>query len=220
MTVATAIRHVHGAEPVLKAGSATDQATGALVLVHGRGGSARDILSLADALPVEGLALRAPHAHGHTWYPYGFMAPMSQNQPGLDSALQKLDEVARELNDAGIADRDIHWLGFSQGACLTLEHVARQGRRWGGVVAFSGGLIGPEGTARDYPGLDGTPVFIGCSDVDFHIPVGRVRESAEVFRRLGAEVDLRIYPGMGHTIVPDEIEAASAILESGRRRSN
>ncbi len=207
----------HGRGPVLKAGPSADQASGALVLVHGRGGSAQDILSLANALPVEGLALRAPQADNHSWYPYGFMAPTAQNQPALGSALQTLEAVAQELNASGIADRDIFWLGFSQGACLALEHTARQARRWGGVFAFSGGLIGPEGTARDYPGsFDGTPVVIGCSDVDFHIPVGRVRESAEVLRNLGAEVDLRIYPGMGHTIVQDEIEAASAVLRAGR----
>jgi predicted esterase len=187
-----------------------------MILLHGRGASAEDILSVADELALIDVAYIAPQAAGNTWYPYSFLAPMSQNEPGLSSALRRIETLVAELDASGVTADRVALLGFSQGACLTLEFAARHARRYAGVVGFSGGLIGPPGTPRQYEGaMAGTPVFLGCSDVDPHIPVGRVHESAAVFRQLGAVVDDRIYPRMGHTINRDELAAVQAML-SGR----
>lgn len=198
----------HQAQPILAAGAPLDKARGAVLMVHGRGASARDILTLAPELNLPDLAYLAPQAAGNTWYPYPFMTPMAQNEPFLSSALARLAEVLAHIGAAGIPPERTGLLGFSQGACLTTEFVARNARRYGGVAGLSGGLIGPAGTPRDYAGaLDGTPVFLGCSDVDPHIPATRVRETGEVLTRLGAAVDLRLYPGMGHLVNEDEIKA-------------
>jgi phospholipase/carboxylesterase len=171
------------------------------------------MLNLANELEIPDVAWVAPQAAGHTWYPYSFLAPIEQNEPGLSSALGVLGSLVREFGDAGIPPKRVGVLGFSQGACLALEFAARTANRYAAVVGLSGGLIGPPGTPRDYRGsLDGTPVFLGCSDVDAHIPVERVRESATVFRRLNAHVDERIYPGMGHTINEEELEAVRELL--------
>jgi predicted esterase len=184
-----------------------------MVLVHGRGGTADGILDLAQALKTEDVAFFAPQAAGNTWYPNRFMAPIESNEPGISSAMFMLDDLLRAIVEAGIPLERLILLGFSQGGCLALEYAARRARRYGGVVGLSAGLIGPEGTPRDYPGaFDGTPVFLGCSDVDSHIPLPRVHESAGVLRRLGAEVDVRIYPGMGHLINADEMEAVRGIV--------
>jgi predicted esterase len=197
----------------LRAGRSLNEASGALILLHGRGATAGSILELAEFLPALNLAYLAPQAAKYTWYPYSFMAPMADNEPYLSSALQKVADTVAEVEAAGFARGRIVLGGFSQGACLASEFVARNAGPVGGLLAFSGGLIGPEGTPRDYDGsLDGAPVFIGCSDSDPHIPLARVRETAEVFRQLGAEVDLRIYPRMGHTINQDELDAAAALL--------
>ena len=202
----------HRGQPVLRRGPDPARARLAVVCVHGRGASAADILSVADELQLPDVAYVAPQAAGHTWYPYSFLTPIEENEPWLGSALGVLASLVAGLEDAIAADR-IAILGFSQGACLTLEFAARHARRSAAVVAFSGGLIGPPGTPRDYAGsMGGTPLFIGCSDIDPHIPIGRVRESAVVFQGLGAEVDLRIYPRMGHTINDDEIGAVRALL--------
>src|SRR5262249_8969329 len=155
-----------------------------------------NILTIAADLALDDVAYVAPNAPGGSWYPYSFLSPLQQNEPQLTAALDTIRAVVDRLHAEGIAHERIAFLGFSQGACLALEFVARQARRYAAVAGLSGGLIGPPGTPRDYPGaLHGTPVFLGCSDVDPHIPLERVHETAEVFRRLGAEVTERIYPG-------------------------
>ena len=205
--------HVHGGQPVVTAGQPLSDARAALVLVHGRGATAQSILPLgAEIAPVNATWL-APQAAGNTWYPYSFLSPMAQNEPGLSSALATLATLVEQIADAGIPADRIVLGGFSQGACLASEFVARNAQRYGGLLVFSGGLIGPPGTPRNYPGdLAGTPVFIGCSDVDFHIPVARVHETTAALTALGAEVTERIYPGMDHIIVPDEITAARKLV--------
>ena len=183
------------------------------ILIHGRGASAEDILGLAHEFALPDIAYLAPQATGHTWYPYSFLSQTEQNQPGLSSALLVIEGLVQQFDQQGLPAERVALMGFSQGACLTLEFAARHARRYAAIAGFSGGVIGPPGTPRDYPGsFDGTPVFIGCSDVDPHIPVERVRESAEVYRRMGAAVDERIYAGMGHTINQAEIDAVRNLL--------
>lgn len=204
----------HGSQPVLTAGRPLREAPAAMILLHGRGASAEDILGLADALDRPDFAYLAPQAAAHTWYPYGFMNPIAQNQPWLDSALARVAAVLEMTGAAGVAPERVVLLGFSQGACLTLEFCARNARRYGGIAALTGGLIGPDGTARDYRGsLAGTPVFIGSADPDPHIPVARVHESARILEGLGAQVTTRIYPGMGHTVSLDELEQVRALMD-------
>jgi predicted esterase len=213
MTKPQGAQHPHGSQDVLHAGVELSGAPAVLILTHGRGGSAEDILSLADELDRPDLAYLAPQAAGSTWYPYTFMAPMQQNEPGLSSGLARLGELVERVEQEGVPASRIVLAGFSQGSCLSLEFAARNARRYGGVVAYSGGLIGPPGTPRDYPGsFDGTPVFLGCSDRDPHIPLQRVQESSEVFRRMGAQVTERIYPAMGHTINEDELDFLRDLL--------
>lgn len=203
----------HGLQPVLRHGPDARHARLAIVLVHGRGGSAEDLLALAAELRLDDVLYIAPQAADHTWYPYSFLSPIERNEPGLTSGLNKIASVIDTLRHEGLSPERVGLLGFSQGACLSLEYAARYARRYAAVVGLSGGVIGPPGTPRDYQGsLDHTPVFLGCSDVDPHIPVDRVHESAEVFRRLQAHVDARIYPGMGHLVNEDEIQAVRAIL--------
>ena len=198
---------------MLTAGPAPRDARLALILVHGRGASAEDILSLAAELHLPDVAYLAPQAAGHTWYPYSFLSPIEQNEPGISSGLGLIGRLIDDLGGEGVPPERIGLLGFSQGACLSLEFAARNARRYAGVFALSGGLIGPPGTPRTHAGaFDGTPVFLGCSDVDAHIPLERVHESAEVFRRMGAAVGERIYPRMGHTVNNDEIEAVRGML--------
>ncbi len=204
----------HAEQPILTAGRPLAEARAALVLIHGRGASAAGILELAGELPHERVAYVAPQAAGGTWYPFSFLAPIERNEPYLSSALKRVGDVVTQVEAAGVPVERIVLLGFSQGACLASEFVARNARRYGGLIAFSGGLIGPDGTPRDYIGaLDGMPVFLGCSDVDPHIPVARVHESAEVLERLGGAVTKRIYPGMPHTINSDEIRWARELLQ-------
>jgi predicted esterase len=203
----------HVGQPVLTSGPKPVDARLTIILVHGRGASADDILGLAQELRYEDLAYLAPQAAGRTWYPYSFLAPIDQNEPGISSGLGVLSRIVTSLHDQGIHSRRIGLLGFSQGACLTLEFAARHVDRYAGIFALSGGLIGPPGTPRNYRGsFAGTPVFIGCSDIDPHIPLERVRESGEVFRRMNATVDERIYPRLGHTVVADEIQAIQEVL--------
>lgn len=204
---------LHRGMPVLAAGAALDRARAAVILIHGRGASADSILTLAPELGGEGVAYLAPQAINGTWYPFSFMAPLSHNEPFLSSALSAVGDVVAHVEAAGIPAERIVIGGFSQGACLASEFVARNARRYGGLIAFSGGLIGPEGTPRVYSGtLGGTPVFLGCSDVDAHIPKERVLESEEVLRGLGGLVTAKLYPGMGHTVNEDELDHARAIL--------
>ena len=205
----------HRGQPVLAAGQPLDQAAGALILVHGRGDSAAGILGLAEVLDQPDFAYLAPQAAGSTWYPYSFLAPIAGNEPGISSGIAALGAVVESIVAAGLPYEQIVIGGFSQGACLAAEFVARNARRYGGLLGFSGGLIGPEGTPRDYSGsLNGSPVFLGCSDVDFHIPKERVELTAQVLAGLGATVTLRLYPGMGHTINQDEIDFGRQILET------
>jgi predicted esterase len=205
----------HAGQPVLRKGPAAAQASVAVVLVHGRGDSAAGILGLADEFDVADVTWIAPQASGNTWYPYSFMSPTAQNEPGLTSGLGVIGGLVAALGADGIPPDRIVLMGFSQGACLSQEFAARNARRYHAVIGLSGGLIGPPGTPRDYAGgFAGTPVFLGCSDIDPHIPLERVHESAEVFRRMGATVDERIYPRMGHTVNYDEIEAVRALLKA------
>jgi predicted esterase len=197
----------HQGQPVLFTGSSIDQAQAAMVMIHGRGATARSILALAEELKQPHFAYVAPQAANETWYPNRFLAPIASNEPWLTSALTFVEELLTKLTQAGIPPERTVILGFSQGACLALEFVARHAQRYGGVVGLSGGLIGPDGTPRDYPGsLAGTPVFLGCSDVDFHIPKERVHHTAEILQRLGGEVTMRLYPNMDHTVNQDEID--------------
>jgi predicted esterase len=185
-----------------------------MLMLHGRGASAEDILSLANEFNMPGFAYLAPQATGNTWYPNRFLVPLEENEPWLSSALKFVDDVLTEIINAGTPAERIILLGFSQGACLTLEFAARNARRYGGVVGLSGALIGPDDTPRDYKGsLAGTTVFLGCSDVDFHVPKERVDETAEVMRRLGGEVTERLYPNMGHTINQDEIDFVRGMMQ-------
>ena len=190
-------------------------ARAAMVLVHGRGATADSILTLASALEAPGIAFLAPQAQGNTWYPYSFLSPIPENEPGITSGMRSIQRVLDRIAGAGIPPNRTILLGFSQGACLTTEFVARHPLRYGGVAGLSGGLIGPEGTPRNYPGsLAGTPIFLGCSDIDSHIPAERVRETAAVLSRLGGEVTMRLYPGMGHIVNEDEIAALQAIVSA------
>jgi predicted esterase len=208
----------HAGQPVLAAGPAPADARLTVILVHGRGAPAEDILSLGAELRLDDVALLAPQAANSTWYPYSFLAPISQNEPHLSSSLRVLSRLMAECEGNGVGPERIALLGFSQGACLSLEYAARHAQRYAGVFGLSGGLIGPPGTPRGYEGsLHGTPVLLGCSDVDPHIPLTRVHESADVFRRLGGSVDERIYKRMGHTVNGDEIAAIQTSLGAVRR---
>jgi phospholipase/carboxylesterase len=198
---------------IIKAGKDLVGAERALILLHGRGGSAEDVLSLADYLPVEGYALLAPQATGHSWYPYSFLETPERNQPWLGSALDLVDSLVREVMAAGIARDRIFLAGFSQGACLTLEFAARNAARYGGVAAFTGGLIGDRIYSENYKGdFAGTPFFIGTGDRDPHVPLTRVDATARLLRGMGADVTEKVYPGRPHTIVADELDQAGKIV--------
>ncbi len=204
----------HAEAPVATAGVPLEGARAAGILIHGRGASAQGILDLSRAVGVEGVTWLAPQASGFSWYPYGFMAPTEANQPYLDSALELVGSLVAQLVGSGMDAQRIVLGGFSQGACLSLEWAARNPGAVGAVVGLSGGLIGPEGRAWDYEGVfPDTPIFLGCSDVDAHIPVERVEETTEVLAGMGARVDKRIYPGMGHTVNEDELHAFRTIVE-------
>ena len=197
----------------ITAGQGVDTASKVLIMIHGRGGSAEDILGLSDHLHVKDFAILAPKATGNTWYPYSFLMPPSQNEPWLSSALQVIKEVVHDVVEKGVTEERIYFLGFSQGACLTLEFVTRNATRYGGVVAFTGGLIGDKIYEQNYTGdFDGTPIFIGTSDPDPHVPVQRVHDSELILQKLNASVTVKVYKGMGHTINQDEIAAANNII--------
>ena len=203
----------HDGQPILHYGAPIESARLAAIFVHGRGASAEDILGVAPELGADDIAYLAPQAADRTWYPYSFLTPIEKNEPWLTSALGLLAKLVDKLESQGFASERLVLLGFSQGACLSLEFAARNPRRYAAVLGLSGGLIGPPGTPRDYQGsLGGTPVFLGCSDVDAHIPLERVRETTAVLRHMGATVDERIYKGMGHTINQDELDAARSLL--------
>jgi predicted esterase len=204
----------HQGIPSLKAGKRPEEAAAAVLLVHGRGASAQSMLQFAEELKRDDLHYRALQADGYTWYPYSFLADRERNQPGISSGLQAIHDEIEALNAEGMATERIFILGFSQGACLVTEFAVRHPRHFGGIIGLSGGLIGPEIDPSEYFGdFEGTPVFLGCSDNDPHIPVERVHETATVFERLGARVAKKIYPKMGHTVNEDEIAQIWQMLD-------
>lgn len=205
----------HEGQPVVIAGLPLGEAPVAVIMVHGRGAGPENILDLEPTLARPNVTYLAPAAANRSWYPYSFMADIASNEPGLSSGLAVLQSLVERIEAAGVARDHLVLLGFSQGACLAAEFAIRHASRYGGVAVFSGGAIGPPGTTWDDSGrFDGTPVFFGCSDVDSHVPAARVIESAELCARMGAVVTRRIYPGMGHTIVDDEIAWAQALLDA------
>ena len=205
----------HDGQPVLQAGQPLGRAPVAVIMVHGRGAGPENILDLVPVLERPNATYLAPAAANRTWYPYSFMADIASNEPWLSSALSVLAGLVAQVEATGVARDRIVLLGFSQGACLSTEFAVRHASRFGGLVAFSGGAIGPPGTAWDESGrFNGTPVFFGCSDHDAHVPEARVTESAALCARMGAQVTKRIYPGMGHTIIDDEIGWAQDLLDS------
>jgi predicted esterase len=207
-------RDPHANAQLMSAGAGLEQARSAMIMIHGRGSTAANILGLAAEFNQPDWAYLAPQAVNNTWYPASFLMPLERNEPHLSSALATVGRAFAQAVAAGIPAERIVLLGFSQGACLALEWAARNAQRFGGVVGLSGGLIGPDGTPRTYAGsLAGTPVFLGCSDIEAHIPAARVGESAAVFERLGATTTARLYPGMGHTINSDEIGFIQRLLQ-------
>jgi predicted esterase len=204
----------HEDQPVFSAGMKLEDASAAMILLHGRGAGAQDILSLSTYLDRPGLAFLAPQAEGYTWYPNRFIFPLEQNEPYLSSALKTIDRIVREVEAQGIATDKIFIGGFSQGACLASEYVIRNPKRYGGLIAFSGGYIGPLNVPRTSTGdLEGMPVFLGCSDIDPHIPLQRVKETSALLSAMGASVNEKIYPDMGHTVTEDEIQQAKDLME-------
>jgi phospholipase/carboxylesterase len=205
----------HQGQPLRTAGTELEEATAAAVLVHGRGATAQSILRMGGEFHRDGLALLAPQAARNEWYPHSFLEPVERNEPGRTSGLRAVGDAVSAANDAGIPTDRILVLGFSQGACLATEYVARNPRRYGGIVALSGGLIGETVAADSFDGsLEGTPAFVGCSDADPHIPVERVHTTTAVLERLGADVDERIYEGMGHGVNEDELGAVRELVDA------
>jgi phospholipase/carboxylesterase len=198
---------------IVTAGDPADQAKKAMVMLHGRGASAVSILTLKDHLELDGYAIFAPQATEHSWYPYSFMAPIADNQPALDSALEVIGSLVEDIKQQGIAQENIYFLGFSQGACLTLEYVTRNAGKYGGVIAFTGGLIGEKLINENYKGdFDQTPILITTGDPDPHVPVSRVNETVSLIKKLNANVTLKIYKGRQHTVTAEELALANNIL--------
>ena len=206
---------VHKNQHVIHHGAQLDEAKAVMIMIHGRGASAHDILSLAYEIALPDIAYIAPQAKGNTWYPYSFLSPVEMNEPDLSSGLAVIDSIVESLLQKGFASEQIYLLGFSQGACLSLEYVTRNPRKYGGVLGLSGGLIGEALDQNNYSGnLEGTEVFLGCSDVDPHIPLQRVNETETIYKELNAKVTKRIYKGMPHTVNHDEIEFIKAIIKT------
>lgn len=204
--------HMHK-KKIQTAGQPIKEAEKALIMLHGRGADARDILSVASHLNVPKFALLAPEATNNTWYPHSFMAKPEQNEPWLSSALDLLKEMVDEVTKQGITTENIYFLGFSQGACLALEFVARHAQKYGGVAAFTGGLIGDKVNLENYSGnFKGTPIFIGTGNPDPHVPTERVKESADILEKMNAKVHLKVYDGKPHSVSPDEIEEANRLI--------
>ncbi|KGO88655.1 phospholipase [Flavobacterium rivuli WB 3.3-2 = DSM 21788] len=200
-------------ENIQTAGVSLQEAGKALIMIHGRGGSAEDILSLARHLNVQDYALVAPQATNNSWYPQSFLAPLEQNEPYLSSALALLSKTVDSIEAQGIAKENIYFMGFSQGACLALDFTTRNAAKYGGIAAFTGGLIGDAVYPDHYNGnFNGTPVFIGTSDPDFHVPVQRVHDTTALMQSMGANVTEKVYPNMGHTISQDEIDLANQLI--------
>lgn len=198
---------------ILTKGAEIKDAKAAMIMIHGRGATAEDILSLTNEFNRKDIYYVAPQAVNYTWYPKSFLAPVESNEPWLTSALNVVDNLVNNLLNEGFESSKIFLLGFSQGACLTLEYAARNPKKYGGIFGLSGGVIGPIGTVFNFKGnMEETPVFLGCSDIDFHIPVERVHETETVMKNLNAKVEKRIYPQMGHTIIEDEIDFINSVL--------
>ena len=198
---------------IFTGGKDISEAKKVLVMLHGRGAFAEDILSLAGYFRINDYALIAPQATNNTWYPLSFLAPPQQNEPWLSSAIDLLNDVVSDIDKKGIDSANIYFLGFSQGACLTLEFVTRNARKWGGVVAFTGGLIGDNIYPQNYHGdFAGTRIFIGSSDPDPHVPVERAHATTDILKRMLADVTEKVYPNMGHTISQDEIRNANELI--------
>jgi predicted esterase len=205
----------HRGQAVAEAGAPLGQSKAVVIMVHGRNAGPANILDLATRFARPQLTYLAPAAAGGTWYPNSFMADIASNEPGISSGIEVLKAMVARVERAGVPKARIVLAGFSQGACLTSEFAIRHPARYGGVLIFTGGAIGPEGTAwNDAGDFSGTPVFLGCSDRDAHVPESRARETADVFTRLGADVTLRIYPGMGHVVNDDEIAFAQGLLDA------
>lgn len=206
----------HQGQNIAQGGPDLKNAKAAMIMIHGRGASAESIIGLANEFNHrDQITFLAPQANGSTWYPYSFLAPTNQNQPGLNSGLKAIFDLVQKVENAGITKENIFILGFSQGACLATEFVARHPAKYAGVIALSGGLIGDAVNPNNYSGeLDQTPVFLGCSDIDPHIPKERVDETKEVFTKLGASVTKKIYPGMGHLVNEDEIMHIQEFINS------
>lgn len=199
----------------ITAGVPLNEAKKALIMLHGRGATAHDILSIAKHLDVEKFALVAPQAENRTWYPYSFLAPINENEPSFSNSLRELSQVLVAVQQNGVEKENIYFLGFSQGACLALEFTARNAAKYGGVVAFTGGLIGDKVYEEHYHGnFENTPIFIGTSDPDFHVPVERVNDSETLLKKMGANVTKKIYDNMGHTIIQDEIDLVNQLIFS------
>ena len=204
----------HGAQPIVSAGTPLAKAAGAIILLHGRGGSAHDILSLGALIAPEGVALLAPEAAGHTWYPNSFLAPRTQNEPYLSSALAKITTVVQAVIADGFQAGQIALCGFSQGACLATEFVGRNPQRYACLLAFTGGLIGPLDDLLNLTGdLQGTPILLSSGDPDPHVPWARVQQSAELLTGIGATVTTRRYAGRPHTVLQQEIQDGQLILQ-------
>ena len=208
----------HQSTQIAEGGVSTSDADTAMIMIHGRGATAPSIIQLGNEFDTDKtLTLRAPQANGNTWYPNSFMAPSDRNQPGLNSGLQKIYDIIQELKSNGFSEDQIFFLGFSQGACLASEFVARHPNKYGGLIVLSGGLIGVGDAVhpKQYEGdLSSTPIFMGCSDVDPHIPKERVNESEQVLKQLGGNVTKKLYPGMGHLVNQDEIQHINKMLNS------
>jgi phospholipase/carboxylesterase len=204
----------HKGQPIYNAGESPESARLAAVMLHGRGANAMDILSLAGELSVPGFAYLAPQAASNTWYPHRFMELTISNEPWLSSALSVIHRILQHLRDSGIPSEKTVLLGFSQGACLALEYAARNAVRYGGIAGLSGGVIGADGEERQDKGdLAGTPVFLGCSDVDPHIPKERVQDTAKIMEALGGKVTVKLYPNMAHTVNQEEIHIVREMLQ-------
>ena len=212
---------IHDSENFRTAGIPLEQATKVMIMVHGRGGSPQDILSLSEHIEANDFAYIAPQAQNNTWYPYSFLRPTEENEPYLSSALETLAAIRGRLQaDFNFKSPQIYWLGFSQGACLMLEFIARNAMEYGGVFGLSGGLIGPNETPRNYEGtFSDTPIFLGCSDRDSHVPALRVLESEQVFNRMNAQVTTKLYPNFPHTINEDELNIVNLLIAGEQPRT-
>jgi predicted esterase len=206
----------HQTQKVVQAGAALENAKAAMIMIHGRGASAESIVGLANEFDHKGeITFLAPQASGSTWYPYSFMAPTENNQPGINSGLQAIFDIISLIEKAGLKKEQIYILGFSQGACLASEFVARHPDTYGGLIALSGGLIGDTVSVDNFEGsLNETPVFMGCSDIDPHIPKERVNDTAEILSSLGAQVTKKLYQGMAHTVNEDELDHINQMIAS------